>query len=349
MNKKKWIAGAVIIACLAGGGGYYYTSTKAAQEAAVQTVKMATVQRGDVVTEVSATGALSAVHSIEISSKVTGRITDMRVEENQHVTAGEILAILDSRSLQQTIEQLRVKMDVAKANYDRAAELVAVGGYSDQQLDAAREDYEVARTNYESKLADLDDYTITTPISGIVIGKPLEEGQTVVQGISAAQIMMTIADLTEMQIEANVDETDIGKVKIGQKVTFTIDTYSGQTFTGTVTKISNQSTTTNNVIYYTVYVAVDANEYDLKPDMTARLTIHTNERKDVLYLPNEAIKTVSGQSTVAVQRGKKTENIPVTIGLSGEEYTEIISGLSEGDTVILPSKKNDTRKPPSMF
>ena len=348
MDKKKWIAGAIIL-CLLGGGGYWYSSSQTAVEETQQQIKTVAVERGDVKTEVSATGALSAVRSIEISSKVTGRITEMRVEENQHVQAGEVLAVLDSRALQQTLEQLRVKMDVAQANYKRAEELVEIGGYSIQQLDTARENYEVARTNYESKLADLGDYTITTPISGIVIGKPLEEGQTVVQGISAAQVMMKIADLTEMQIEADVDETDIGKVKVGQNVTFTIDTYSGKTFTGTVTKISNQSTTTNNVIYYTVYVAVHPTNYDLKPDMTARLVINTNERHNVLYLPNEAVKVVNGQATVQVlEKGKQvTKN--VTTGLSGEMSTEIVDGLSEGDEVVLPSKKTITRTPMKMF
>lgn len=348
MDKKKWIAGAVILALLA-GGGYWYTSSQEAKQAQVQQIKTVAVERGDVLTEVSATGALSAVHSIDISSKVTGRITEMRVEENQPVKAGEVLAVLDSRSLRQTLEQLRVKMDVARANYDRAASLVEIGGFSQQQLDTAFENYEVARTNYESKLADLSDYTITTPISGIVIGKPLEEGQTVVQGISAAQIMMTIADLSEMQIEANVDETDIGKVKVGQNVSFTIDTYSGKTFTGKVTKISNQSTTTNNVIYYTVYVAVDATEYDLKPDMTARLVIHTNERKGVLYLPNEAIKTVNGQATVTVLENGKQSTRNITTGLSGETATEIVSGVDEGDRIVLPQKKTNTRTPMKMF
>ncbi|MBQ5832590.1 MAG: efflux RND transporter periplasmic adaptor subunit [Selenomonadales bacterium] len=348
MDKKKWIAGAIIL-CLLGGGGYWYSSSQTAVEETQQQIKTVAVERGDVMTEVSATGALSAVRSIEISSKVTGRITEMRVEENQHVQAGEVLAVLDSRALQQTLEQLRVKMDVAQANYKRAEELVEIGGYSIQQLDTARENYEVARTNYESKLADLGDYTITTPISGIVIGKPLEEGQTVVQGISAAQVMMKIADLTEMQIEADVDETDIGKVKVGQNVTFTIDTYSGKTFTGTVTKISNQSTTTNNVIYYTVYVAVHPTNYDLKPDMTARLVINTNERHNVLYLPNEAVKVVNGQATVQVlEKGKQvTKN--VTTGLSGEMSTEIVDGLSEGDEVVLPTKKTKTRTPMKMF
>lgn len=349
MDKKKMIAGAIVLACLIGGGGYWYSSSQTAVEETQQQIKTVAVQRGDVMTEVSATGALSAVRSIEISSKVTGRITEMRVEENQHVQAGEVLAVLDSRALQQTLEQLRVKMDVAKANYERAAELVEIGGYSLQQLDTAFEAYEVARTNYESKLADLGDYTITTPISGIVIGKPLEEGQTVVQGISAAQVMMKIADLTEMQIEADVDETDIGKVKVGQNVSFTIDTYSGKTFTGTVTKISNQSTTTNNVIYYTVYVAVHSTDYDLKPDMTARLVINTDERHNVLYLPNEAIKTVNGQATVQVlEKGKQvTKN--VTTGLSGEMSTEIVEGLAEGDEIVIPEKKTKTRTPMKMF
>ena len=348
MDKKKWIAGAIVL-CLLGGGGYWYSSSQTAVQETQQQIKTVAVQRGDVMTEVSATGALSAVRSIEISSKVTGRITEMRGEENQHVQAGEVLAVLDSRALQQTLEQLRVKMDVAKANYDRAAELVEIGGYSFQQLDSALEDYAVARTNYESKLADLGDYTITTPISGIVIGKPLEEGQTVVQGISAAQVMMKIADLSEMQIEADVDETDIGKVKIGQNVSFTIDTYSGKTFTGTVTKISNQSTTTNNVIYYTVYVAVDSTDYDLKPDMTARLVINTDERHDVLYLPNEAIKTVNGQATVQVMEKGKQVTKNITTGLSGEMSTEIVSGLEDGDEVVLPTKKTKTRTPMKMF
>lgn len=118
---------------------------------------------------------------------------------------------------------------------------------------------------------------------------------------------MTIADLSAMQIEANVDETDIGKVKIGQRVSFTIDTYSGQTFTGTVTKISNKSTTTNNVIYYTVYVAVDSNDYDLKPSMTVSSSIRTNAKTySICRTKPSRQSTVNRPSRYSVAKRRKT-------------------------------------------
>ncbi|MBP2666794.1 MAG: macA 3, partial [Firmicutes bacterium] len=194
----------------------------------------------------------------------------------------------------------------------------------------------VAQANYNNYVSQLQYYVIASPIDGVVIGKPTPAGQTVAQGISSPQVIMYIADMSKMQIKVLVDETDIGRVKLGQTVSFTVDTYPNKTFTGKVTTISRSATTSSNVVYYPVYVDVDSSEGLLFPTMTARTTIRVGESKNVMVVPVSSVKEEKGKKYVQVMVNGKAQNITVETGLNDDDNVEITTGLNIGDQVIVP-------------
>ncbi len=329
----------LLIVAIAAGGAYYHR--QAATPVAAATTMA--VERGDVRSVVAATGTIKAVDTVDISSRVTGLITAVKVKENDMVKAGQVLVILDDSSLRAQVAQYQAQVDNYAAVYERSKKLFAIGGESAQQLDADRTNYLVAKANYDNFSSQLGFYVITSPLDGMVVGTPTPAGQTVVQGISAAQVLMSVADMSKMEIKVLVDETDIGKVKAGQQVTFTVDAYADKAFAGTVTSVSRSATTSSNVVYYPVYVAVTATQDLLFPTMTARVTINVAERTNVLVVPLSAIKEEGGQKYVPVMAANgQEENKPVRIGLSDDEKAEILSGLSEGDLVVLPADKPKT-------
>lgn len=333
-NYKRWVVVLLAIA-LAAGGVWYYRQREALPQAAATIA----AERGDVRAVVSATGTLKAVNSVDISSRVTGLITEVRVKENDIVKAGQVLVVLDDSSLRAQVAQYEAQVNNYAAVYERSKKLYSIGGESAQQLDADRTNYLVAKANYDNYASQLGFYVITAPIDGMVIGTPTPAGQTVVQGISAAQVLMSVADMAQMEIKVQVDETDIGKIRAGQKVSFTVDAYTDKTFSGTVKSVSRSATTSSNVVYYPVYVAVDAPQDLLYPTMTARVTISVAERKNVLLVPLSAVVEESGQKYVTVVVGDKEQRKAVTTGLSDDEKTEVVSGLGEGDLVVLPADK----------
>lgn len=336
MKYKKWLL-LVILAAAAVKGGLVYQASQTKPAVTAKTVK---VERGDIVSTVSATGTIKPVNMVEISSKITGLIEEMKVQENDAVKAGQELVILDDTRLQAQASQAREKLNNAAANYDRNVRLNGIGAVSEQQLDSSRLDYKVAQAAYDDAVSQLSDTIIKAPIDGIVIGKPIPAGQTVAQGISNPMVILTIADMSKMQIETQVDETDIGKIAVGQTAVFTVDAYTGKQFTGKVSRISQKATVTSNVVYYTVFIDVDATDNLLKPTMTARVLIHSGESKDTLTLPLSALKSGSQGQYVTVSRGTgKTEDVPVTTGLSGEDRVEVTSGVSEGDQVVVAQVK----------
>ncbi len=156
------------------------------------------------------------------------------------------------------------------------------------------------KATYDNAASQLSYTVITAPIDGLVIGKPIPAGQTVAPGISNPMVLLTVADLSKMQIQGQVDESDIGRVKLGQKVDFTVDAYPGKTFTGVVSLISQKAVIQSNVVYYTVYVDVDSPQGLLFPTMTARVTIKVGESKNTLVIPLSAVKEIKGQKTVQV-------------------------------------------------
>ena len=337
INRNKY----AVIFCallLAGGyGGYkYYVSS----QTPAATVKTGVVERGNLVETISATGALSAVNNVDISSKITGRIVEVLVEENQHVNAGDILVRLDDTALMATMRQMKAKLDNAEANYNRYQKLVESGAISRSEFDNVYADYLVAKTNYEKAASDVQDTVITTPIDGYIIGEPTPVGQTISSGISEPQVIMSVATLDDMQIEAMVDESDIGQVKVGQKVNFAVDAYPNETFTGKVRLISRKAETSNNVIYYKVYVDVDDSKGKLLPTMTARADFVIASAEDVLMVPLNCIYVEGKRRFVKVYNTKTKESreVDVKLGLSNDSEIVVKTDALQPGEVLLVRK-----------
>ena len=337
INRNKY----AVIFCallLAGGyGGYkYYVSS----QTPVETIKTGVVERGNLVETISATGALSAVNNVDISSKITGRIVEVLVQENQHVNAGDVLVRLDDTALMATMRQMKAKLDNAEANYNRYQKLVESGAISRSEFDNVYADYLVAKTNYEKAASDVQDTVITTPIDGYIIGEPTPVGQTISSGISEPQVIMSVATLDNMQIEAMVDESDIGQVKVGQKVNFAVDAYPNETFTGKVRLISRKAETSNNVIYYKVYVDVDDSKGKLLPTMTARADFVIASAEDVLMVPLNCIYVEGKRRFVKVYNTKTKESreVDVKLGLSNDSEIVVKTDALQPGEVLLVRK-----------
>ena len=337
INRNKY----AVIFCallLAGGyGGYkYYVSS----QTPAQTVKTGVVERGNLVETISATGALSAVNNVDISSKITGRIVEVLVQENQHVNAGDVLVRLDDTALMATMRQMKAKLDNAEANYNRYQKLVESGAISRSEFDNVYADYLVAKTNFEKAASDVQDTVITTPIDGYIIGEPTPVGQTISSGISEPQVIMSVATLDDMQIEAMVDESDIGQVKVGQKVNFAVDAYPNETFTGKVRLISRKAETSNNVIYYKVYVDVDDSKGKLLPTMTARADFVIASAEDVLMVPLNCIYVEGKRRFVKVYntKTKESRDVDVKLGLSNDSEIVVKTDALQPGEVLLVRK-----------
>lgn len=336
---RRWLTAVVIIALAAAGVAVYYCNKSAAP---VVTDATAMVERGDIKAVVSATGTVKAVNTVGVASRVTGLITEVRVKENDMVTKGQVLVVLDDTAIKAQVAQYQAQAANYAAVYERSRKLYAIGGESAQQLDSDRTNHLVAQANYNNFAAQLGYYVITAPIDGLVIGTPTAVGATVVQGLNEAQTILTIADMSKMQIKVLVDESDIGKVKVGQTVSFTVDAYSDKTFSGQVTGISREATTSSNVVYYPVYVLIDATGDLLYPTMTARVTVNVGERNNVVVVPLSAVKEEKGRKYVAVMIGGKAQTVPVEAGLSDDDNIEILSGLREGDRIVVPAAVKKT-------
>ena len=338
LNVLKKYKVSLLLLVLLGVGGYYGYGYYQEQNKPKPVGRQVKVERGDIVALVSATGTISPVDNINVSAKITGLITEVKVMENQQVKANDILVLLDDSKYRAQVAQAGARLANSEANFERARKLNQVGANSHQQMDAARMEYAVAKATYDDAVSNLEDTVIRAPISGMVIGKPIPAGQTVSPGISTPMILLTIANLDRMQIESLVDESDIGKIKMNQKVSFTVDAYPDKTFSGKVAVISNKANVQQNVVYYTVLIDVDSPEGLLKPTMTARVSVHVGERTQVLTVPTMAIKDNKGQRFVQVLRKGKSEPEAVSIktGMTSEDRIEVVSGLKEGDTIVLP-------------
>lgn len=332
-NKYMIIVAALVLAGSYGGYKYYQSTQQTAE-----TIKLGKVTRGDLTETVSATGSLTALDNVDISSKITGRIVEVLVKENQHVNAGDVLVRLDDTALKATLAQMEAKLINAQLTYNRDRDLLNRGAISQATYDAAYADYLVAKSNYEKASSDVNDTIITTPINGYIIGKPTPVGQTISSGISTPQVIMSVATLDNMEIEALVDESDIGQVKEGQKVKFTVDAYPEETFMGTVRLLSKKATTENNVIYYKVYVTVDDAKGKLLPTMTARAEFIISEAKDVTMVPLNCIYTEGKRRYVKVynEKTKETKDVDVSVGLSNDNSIVVTGAdLQEGEKLLV--------------
>lgn len=341
----------LVIAAIAGiafGGFKYYQGTQQAKNmVAVETTE---VTRMNLKSTVSATGTIRPVNSVEVSSKITARIKEVLVKENDTVTAGQTVALLDGKDYEAKRDQAQYKVVNTKAKYDRVSYLYSIGADTQEQLDDAQLNYDTAVSSLSEAQSDMNEMTITAPMSGVIVGEPKTAGTMAVQGSDNPTVIMRIADLSSKQIQAKVDETDIGNVKVGQSATFTVDTYTGKTFTAKVSKISQtdtgnswdtsssssaSSSSSVSVIYYYVTLDVDDPDNELLPAMTARVEINTADKPDALVVPISTLKTDSDGSYVIIKNLDGTqENRYVQTGIYSDEYVEILDGLAEGDQVV---------------
>lgn len=344
----------IAVLIIAGGAFYgykYYEGQQAAKQAsAVETTK---VVRMDMKSTVSATGTIQPVDSVEVSSKITARLKSVLVKENDKVTAGQTVAMLDAKDYEAKRDQAQYKVTNTKAEYDRISYLYSIGADTQKQLEDAQMNYDTAVSELAQAESDAAETSITAPIDGTIVGEPKTVGTMAVATSDNPTVIMRIADLSSKQIKAKVDETDIGNVKVGQTATFTVDTYTDKTFTARVTKISQTDTSNSwdtsssstsssssssssaSVIYYYVTLDVDDPDSLLLPAMTARVEINTADKSDVLAVPISVLKTDANGSYVVVQNADGSqENRYVTTGIYSDEYVEILSGLEEGEDVV---------------
>ncbi|MBD5245343.1 MAG: efflux RND transporter periplasmic adaptor subunit [Barnesiella sp.] len=315
---------------------------------------------------VTATGTMESVTQVDVGTQVTGIIDKLYADFNDHVEKGQLLAELEKttldaelKSANATMESARASYEYARRNYERDKALHDEQLISDYEFQTSKRDYDVARLSYEKSQSDrvraaknLNYTEIYSPIDGIVISREVEVGQTVVSNMNVANLYV-IADLDNMQVVGNVDEADIGQVKVGQHVTFTVDAYTKDVFSGTVTQVRLNPTTTSNVVTYEVIVAAPNPDQKLIPGMTANLTIYTLELNDVLAVPLKALrfKPMEGnkekglpepqpldkpaKNSLWVERDGKLIQTEVELGVSNGVQQQITSGLKQGDKVAL--------------
>lgn len=356
---KKWakIILVLVVVIIAIVAGYKYYAQKQ-EETKKPVVNTAQVQYMSMKSIVSATGTIKPVESVEVSSKITARVKQVLVKENDTVTQGQTVALLDGKDYETQKEQAEFTLKNAKIIYDRTNYLYNIGAKSKEDLDNAQYNYDTAQSKLEEAESNLSETVIVSPMDGVVIGEPVTDGTMAVQGNSNPTVIMRIADLSRKQIFAKVDETDIGSVRVGQKATFTVDAYNGKTFTATVSKISqtdmdnswnisNSSSSSSSssaaVIYYSVTLDVDDPEGLLMPSMTARVEIETANKDSALAVPLSALKTdKNGTYVIVIKDDGTTENRYVETGIYGDEFVEIINGLSENEKVDVTMVKKST-------
>lgn len=298
------------------------------------------VTRGDIVSTIDATGTIQPVNRVDLSTVLSGTLEKVMVKQNDYVTKGQVLATVFSRGIGDAFHQAQNTLINKESYYNRMQKLYDENAISLQALENAKLDYLNSKALYEKAKTDMDETEIVAPIDGYVIGEPMKEGTTLSQGLSSQMVIMTIADFSSMRIELLVDETDIGLVKIGQYVEFTVDAYPGKIFHGKVSDISRKEKQKTGaaaaVVHYTVYVDVDDNDKDgLYPSMTARASIRGNENKNALKVPVTAIRSDVNGSYVYKQSGKTLEKVYITTGLTSETEIEILSGLAENDKIVV--------------
>lgn len=262
------------------------------------------VERGDIESTVSATGTLNAVTTVQVGTQVSGQVSELLVDFNDTVKKGQLLARIDPTLQEQAVADAQASLERARAQYlqtqrdaNRSGELLSAGLVARSEYETADSSMDVARANVKSAQVALDrarrnlEYTnIYAPIDGVVVERNVDDGQTVAASLSAPQLFLIANDLTRMQILASVGESDIAKIKEGQKVKFTVQALARETFEGTVQQVRLQSVTNENVVNYTVVVAVENPQKKLLPGMTARVEFLTDTANDVLKVANAALR-----------------------------------------------------------
>lgn len=389
--KKHYVISALIVLSLVGFVGYKHIK---AHKITYQTQEIRECTITDVV---EASGTINPVNTVSVGSTVSGLMKEIYVDYNSEVKKGQLLAQIDPANFQASVDQNQAQIANAEANlaklnaelvysqktYERYKNLYSKNFIARSELDQAESDYLAkrasigaqrasiaqARANYKTALTNLGYTKIIAPVDGTIIKRAIDVGQPVAASFQAPELFTIAQDLTEMQIEVNVSEADIGNVKEGQKVEYTLDGYPDSIFHGEVTQVRLDSTTTSNVVTYTVIVSVKNDDLKLKPGMTANVSIITKQSKDVKCAPSIALKytpDINGQKYknqgIWILQDNEPKRIDIETGASDDSNIEIISKhIKFGDKVIIGStgggKKTATPQagtkrrggPPGMF
>ncbi|MBQ9668637.1 MAG: efflux RND transporter periplasmic adaptor subunit [Prevotella sp.] len=357
-NKKLWIilgvVAVAIVAYLLLSGG------KKKQAVSFQTAK---VERTNIQNSITATGTIEPVTEVTVGTQVSGIVSKLYVDYNSVVKKGQVIAELDKTNLISELNAQRANLTSAQSalnyqqsNYNRYKTLYDKGLVSADEYESARLQYQQAREQVASAKesvqraqTNLGYATITSPIDGVVLNKAVEEGQTVAASFNTPELFTIAKDLTDMRVIADIDEADIGGVREGQRVSFTVDAFPDDQFEGSVTQVRQQATTESNVVTYEVVISAPNNDLKLKPGLTANVTIFTLEKNDVLcvpakalrFVPNEAllekdqtIEDVQAPAKVWTREGPVFKAHAVETGTTNGVLTEITGGVAEGTVVL---------------
>ena len=359
IGKKGWITIAVVAVIIIVGivkcsGG------KKEEKISFDTAK---VMKTNIQTSITATGTIEPVTSVTVGTQVSGIVSHLYVDYNSVVKKGQVIAELDRTNLISELNTAKANLSSAQSslnyqlsNYNRYKELHEKGLVSADEFESARLQYlqakEQVNTSKESvqkAQTNLGYATITSPIDGVILSKSVEEGQTVAASFNTPELFVIAQDLTNMRVIADIDEADIGGVKEGQRVSFTVDAFPDDHFEGQVTQVRQQATTESNVVTYEVVISAPNKDLKLKPGLTANVTIFTLEKNDVLaapakalrFQPNEAflqkgetIDDCEGDHKVWTKEGTVFKAHKVEIGTTNGIMTEITGGIKEGTEVL---------------
>ena len=380
---KKILIALMVIIALSSGAYFIFRSNENEQK--FRTEK---ILKGDIIQSITASGTVNAVTTVLVGTQVSGTIKNILVDFNSVVKKGQLIAQIDPAIFNGQVEQARANVLSATANVEKAVvaladskrtlnrqnELFAKNLVARSDVDAAKTAYDTAGTQVSAAKAQLSQseaalriaetnlrYTkIVSPVNGIVVSRNVDTGQTVAASFQTPTLFNIAQDLTKMQIDSSVAEADIGKIQVGQSVEFTVDAYPDSPFQGKVSEIRNAPINVQNVVTYDVVVKVENPELRLKPGMTANVSIIVSSKKDVLRIPNTALRfRPSEKRDLTAKKGKgsgiwvlennKLKRIAITTGISDGTYTELLSGeIREGQEIIVESLSKPKNQSPSQ-
>jgi HlyD family secretion protein len=339
-------------------GAYFFAPTSV--NSSIPKYRLATVDQGPIVAVVNATGTINPITTVIVGSQLSGQVVEILANYNDQVKAGQILARLNSDQIRHKLDAAKadiaqmkatktmqqVEVDQAKRNYQRQTALRPTGATSEATYDAARSKFETAESQLEVIAAqilqreaalkqievDLRNTDIRSPVDGVVIKRDVELGQTVAATYQAPTLFTLADDLHRMEIAANIDETDVGRIRPDQRVTFGVTAYPGKEFEGWVRQVRLGSTTISNVVIYTAIISIENPQLELFPGMTANLRIETATRDKAYRVPNAALRwapsgtKADGQNVYVLENGTP-KAVPVKIGVTDGVVTEIMSNV----------------------
>ena len=376
LTYKQWILIIAIIAILGWCNSMFLGNSSA------KTYKIQPLTIGNITEVITASGTINPLSIVSIGTQASGRIAEIYVDYNSEVKEGQLLALIDQDNAKANVAQREAALEIAKAQVaveennikyykkalDRISKLNASKYSAAKDLEAAERDYDNALAQLQldqaqvkqaqaalnSALTELSYTEIKSPVNGIVISKAVEVGQTVAASFSTPELFSVAEDLTKMQIEATVAEADIAKVKDGQTVRFTVDSYADEYFYGYVVQVRNEAITTSNVVTYMVVIEIDNSDMKLKPGMTANVEIITADEKNVLLVPNQALRFYMDDGDnnkrysdrgIWIFKDGKPQRVSVKTGISNDNFTQIFSDeLGEGDKVIVAKTGNSGKE-----